>query len=1534
MKAFVLSIFMSMAVLAAESLQAQSCGALYSSKYDTLVVGVAGCYMTLTAATVSTAHTVTMGATTWATASTLSGGKIEIRIIESNETLNARTGYVYIAYGASCRDSVALLQPGKTCEQGIDGTEGRLFFVAFSENIFQSSTSTPQTELIMTAAETTAGTITNPRTGWAGTFNVPANTVIRQTIARQHAYNTNGETVSNLGLTVTSEKKISLYASNTEPTSSDATNVLPVEALGDEYYTVSYNAHRAANAPTPEEFLIIATENNTLITIVPAGNTGGVNGNVSSKVAGNPFNIRLQKGQTYLVKSYMGGATDPLLGVYYYKSISGTYIKSSKLIAVFAGHKRVHIGCSSNTGTRDNLFQQLAPLRLWGYHYAVIPSSLARDAYRIVAAYDNTTFRINGTLQSPLNRSAYRDYTVMQNSYAYIESDQPIEVGLLGESQMCHSSTIGDPFLVVVNPVENEITDVTFAALPLSAIQRQYANIIVQQQAKTATTLTAATSGANVSLTFTDIAGSNYAYARVQLSNGSYRLRNPIGFTAYVYGFGNAESYAYSVGARFNHLTPPGVTSDTSYCLFQTPKQLSEYDTAGNFLWYASPDDENSLDTVPVIATDTPGTYTFYVSRVVECSESPRRSVTVQVHPLPAIAFADTSVCNTGSALTLALPAGGSYTGAGCTAGQFYPTDAGVGTHTLTYTYRDAHGCIDSAAARVGVLPLPPDPSISIVDSASLCEGNPATLAANSTGAVAAQWFKDNLMISGATGLQLVVSASGSYAVRVVGSNGCMSANRSAEVPVIIHAMPGAPGIETSDSTTFCTGRRATLYASSWDGVSYQWYRDGLAIPDSTGARLTAFVAGTYTARAVNVNGCLSEMSAPIVLSTYQSPHHPAISTADTTAFCAGGAATLLVDTTGALAWQWMRDGLTITGATAVRFTAMQSGVYSVRMQMRDHCIETSETKELTVYPLPPTPTITGAGQLAFCAGQSVTLTAVAVGGVVWQWYRDGIATPGAVGSQLAATESGRYTVATQDAHGCRSEMSAPLDVQVYPLPVAPAIAVDGNTGLCAGDSVKLIAAGTGYHAFRWLRDGVPVAGATTSDYVVHTAGNYTLLVENEHRCASAPSSTTITVTVYPLPAAPPVFSSDALAFCRGEQALLEALVPGDATAQWYRNGTAVSSATGATYRAEISGSYTLRITDSHGCSSADSDVLQTVVYERPATPRLEASGDSFCAGDSVLLTITAPGALRYTWIYNGVPLLTTAAAGLYVKEGGSYTATVQGEGQCAAAGAGNQLVITVRNTPADPQLTALAPTAFCQGLSVTLVAWSPDASDYAWYKDGRAIPGASDGAYEASVAGEYSAYAINGCPSQNAGGPLLVTVHPLPLKPVITANGPPFYNGWDYWLKIPVLEQGVIHHWYKDGIPAGVAGAQYALPTLGSEQAGVYTVDAETGTGCRVASDPFTVAMEASPLFIPNIFTPNGDGSNDYFHIAGLENYDGNELLILNKRGKTVFTAIDYRNDWNGHDLPDDTYYYRLALREKDGSETRHQGHVNIKRK
>ncbi len=100
------------------------------------------------------------------------------------------------------------------------------------------------------------------------------------------------------------------------------------------------------------------------------------------------------------------------------------------------------------------------------------------------------------------------------------------------------------------------------------------------------------------------------------------------------------------------------------------------------------------------------------------------------------------------------------------------------------------------------------------------------------------------------------------------------------------------------------------------------------------------------------------------------------------------------------------------------------------------------------------------------------------------------------------------------------------------------------------------------------------------------------------------------------------------------------------------------------------------------------------------------------------------------------------------------------------------------------------------------------------------------------------------------------------------------------------------------------------------------------TDQGCSALTGPYVIEEvdncqepEPAAIRIATAMTPNGDGSNDMFMIAGLENYPNNRLYVFNRWGNKVYEASNYQNDWFGNyqnkPLPVATYYYILELND-----------------
>jgi gliding motility-associated-like protein len=108
------------------------------------------------------------------------------------------------------------------------------------------------------------------------------------------------------------------------------------------------------------------------------------------------------------------------------------------------------------------------------------------------------------------------------------------------------------------------------------------------------------------------------------------------------------------------------------------------------------------------------------------------------------------------------------------------------------------------------------------------------------------------------------------------------------------------------------------------------------------------------------------------------------------------------------------------------------------------------------------------------------------------------------------------------------------------------------------------------------------------------------------------------------------------------------------------------------------------------------------------------------------------------------------------------------------------------------------------------------------------------------------------------------------------------------------------------------------------------YTINDLKGKVSNVALVNITVTP--IELFIPNTFTPNGDGKNDTFRILGRESFDNISLLIFNRWGNEVYRNTNYLDEWDGSGLSEATYYYILVLKKGAGEVTK-KGWILLKR-
>ena len=406
-------------------------------------------------------------------------------------------------------------------------TEGRDFWFGFMQNNDTPPNSTTL-KVYISSVDSTGGKIEIPLAGWAQDFSVDENSTTLITVPLNLGMALGSGLKENKGIHITAASDITVYALNSRQASADATVVLPTPALGKNYYVMSY----MGTLPSLfSEFMMVATEDNTQVEIMPSAITN------DGHAAGTAYTVTLAAGQLMQVQSNF--------------DLTGTRISSSgscKNFAAFSGNEWTNVG---NCGAAmDHLYEQLFPVTTWGKNYGVVPykGRIGGDIFKVLASEDATTITISGLAPVVLNKG--ESITHLIDAPGIISADKPIMAAQLSRSQSCDNQP-GDPFMIILSPLEQALKKITFNAFNITMIQNYYVNIITATAGINSLTL----DGVSIAGQFTPFAANaDFAYARVDIPIGNHIIESPAGFSAYVYGYGFIESFGYAVGAKLDNL--------------------------------------------------------------------------------------------------------------------------------------------------------------------------------------------------------------------------------------------------------------------------------------------------------------------------------------------------------------------------------------------------------------------------------------------------------------------------------------------------------------------------------------------------------------------------------------------------------------------------------------------------------------------------------------------------------------------------------------------------------------------------------------------------------------------------------------------------------------------------------------------------------------------------------------------------------------------------------------------------------------------
>ncbi len=512
---------------------------------------------------------------------------------------------------------------GSAVAQDVIPTKGKEFWVGFMQN-YEVEEWQEELNIFITSDQSTVGTIQIPGQGFSQAFSVTANQTTTVTLDNPIAEHFTNQVIENKGIYIETVDTVSVFAINFNGYTADGTKILPTPSLGTEYRISSYQGLSSWGS----EFLIVATEDDTEIEIIPSASTLG------GDPAGVPFIVEMDAGESYQVK--VGNSSEDFMGTV----IRGTEANGDcRPFAVFSGSgcTNIYTGC----GACDHIYEQNFPVDTWGTDFYVVPFSFATSyTYRVLANEDNTSISVNGGAPFTLNAGEFTEYNDIPDVQC-VSADKGISVTQYMEGITCGGA--GDPAMCIMNDESQKIDNITFATVNSTVINQHGLNIIMNTADVGTLTLDGVTVPSGDFTPFPDCP--SHSYAQITIAEGSHTLDAPNGFTAYVYGTGDAESYAYSVGS----FTPaPPLIVDDVLCSSDTINIAVETGLLDVY-WYAETNPEDTIAEGPQLTLIPPIVSDIYVAVGNQfqsgCVEEEFFSVEVPDPPTLEMFQADEEVC-------------------------------------------------------------------------------------------------------------------------------------------------------------------------------------------------------------------------------------------------------------------------------------------------------------------------------------------------------------------------------------------------------------------------------------------------------------------------------------------------------------------------------------------------------------------------------------------------------------------------------------------------------------------------------------------------------------------------------------------------------------------------------------------------------------------------------------------------------------------------------------------------------------------------
>ncbi len=678
------------------------------------------------------------------------------------------------------------------------------------------------------------------------------------------------------------------------------------------------------------------------------------------------------------------------------------------------------------------------------------------------------------------------------------------------------------------------------------------------------------------------------------------------------------------------------------------------------------------------------------------------------------------------------------------------------------------------------------------------------------------------------------------------------------------------------NDTSICAGDSLTI-SPTLLGASYTWSTGG------TGPNITVQTPGSYTISMLTANNCLGRDT--FVLANFALP---ILDLGNDTTICPGNGFSLnadpLVQNPGAT-FVWSPSG------SGPSISVPGQGTYAVTVTSTDGCVNT-DTLVVGESLAPP---LNLGADTSICAGDSLILNAGS--GLSYVWNNS------ATSQTITVNQAGSYNVVVTFGANCFSR-----DTIVLAIDALPIVDLGNDTLYCPSTGIVLDAGGGGA-SYQWN------TGDLTQQLTLSGGGTFTVTVTNAAGCEASDQIVVSSGTE------PQVSLGPDVRLCPGSDVTLDA-GPGNTTYLWSTGaGTqAITVSTAGLY-------YVL------GTTSCGTDSAAINVTVAPAPFANAGPDDTLCAGANITLAGSTAGGASYNW---------TTTSGFFNTPDSLnpiYVADSNASGPVT-------LVLTVTDTCGTVtdtlvmeilprlQMTFVLPDTVCYQTPIQ-IAYTGNPTSVLWVGHGTFSDSTGNPTVYTPAPGEAGQIDISAIATGQCGTATFHTSFfaedtvianfdwsPTTIYPATWVN----FNNQTY---LP----GLAAHWsFGDGFfsvehdPAH----QFYNP-------GTYTIELVSyGRGGCNDTVVRTLNVIRPDTIIPNVFSPNGDGINDFLDIV-VPPTEYFSVGVFDRWGHRVFSSTNPELKWNGKigdaDAPETVYFYVIEMKPIAGAVLRYNGSVMLLR-